>query len=97
MKVGDILIYAYSYNARYPHFVRIIRMTNSFVWVENVPKKWYHYDKCGNGQVVPDFKAKTTPVKGRFKIRNGYRGEYTMINGCYATIWDGLPENEYTD
>lgn len=99
MKVGDILVYAYSYNARYPHFVRITRMTNSFVWVENVPKKWYSHDGYGqNGYVVPDFKAKTTPVNGRFKIRKGsYFGECTRINGCLATIWDGRPEDEYTD
>lgn len=99
MKVGDILVYAFSYNARYPHFVRVIRMTKSFIWVENVPKKWYTHDGYGqNGKVVPDFKGKTTPVSGRFKIRTGgYRGEYTMINGCYATIWDGQPEDEFTD
>lgn len=98
MEVGDILVYAYSYNARYPHFVRVTRMTNSFVWVENVPKKWYSHDGYGqNGYVVPNFKEKTTPVKGRFKIRTGYRGEFTMIDGCYATIWDGTPQDEFTD
>ena len=99
MEVGDILVYAYSYNARYPHFVRITLMTNSFVWVENVPKKWYEHDGyLQNGKVVPDFMGKTTPVKGRFKIRKGsYFGEYTRIDGCIATIWDGTPEDEYTD
>ena len=99
MEVGDILVYAYSYNARYPHFVRITRMTNSFIWVEDVPKKWYTHDGFGqNGQVVPNFKAQTTPVKGRFKIRNNsYFGECTRINGCLATIWDGTPQDEYTD
>ena len=98
MEVGDILVYAYSYNARYPHFVRITRMTNSFIWVEDVPKKWYKHDGFGqNGQVVPNFKAPTTPVKGRFKIRHSSFGECTRINGCLATIWDGTPEDEYTD
>lgn len=98
MKVGDILVYAYTYDAHYPHFVRITRMTNSFVWVENVPKKWYSHDGyCQNGKVVPDFRGKTNPVRGRFKIRTGHRGEFTMIDGCYATIWDGSPVNEYTD
>ena len=69
MKVGDILVYAYSYNARYPHFVRITRMTKSFIWVEDVPKKWYEHDGFEqNGQVVPNFKAQTTPVKGRLRF-----------------------------
>ena len=99
MKVGDILVYAYSYNARYPHFVRITRMTNSFIWVEDVPKKWYEHDGYGqNGRVVPDFKGQTKPVKGRFKIRHSsYIGECIRINSCLATIWNGQPEDEYTD
>jgi len=99
MKVGDILVYAFSYDASYPHFIRIIRMTTSFVWVEEVPKKWHNHDGwMQNGTVVPNFHAQTKPVKGRFKIRNSsYSGEFIKINGCYARIWDGTPQDEYTD
>lgn len=99
MKVGDILVYAYHYNARYPQFVRVVKTTEKSVWVENVEKKWLSHDGYGqNGLRVPDFDAPTTPVKGCFRIKRFKDGvEYCVIDRCAAFIWDGNPEDEYTD
>lgn len=100
LKVGDILVYCYSYNARYPHFCRVIRTSASFVWLEEVPKKWLDHDGYGqNGRVIPNFGAPTKPMKGRYKVKysNYTKGDYIVVNGCYASIWDGTPEDEYTD
>lgn len=99
MQVGTILVYAHSYNARYPHFVRVTRMTKSTAWVEEIPKKWYEDGGYGqNGTRVPNFEAEPIPVKGSFRIKNNnHFGDYIMINRCIAITWDGTPEDEYTD
>ena len=100
MKVGDILVYCYSYNARYPQFARVIRATDKSVWLESVPKKWLEHDGYGqNGKVVPNFGGNTTPIKGSFRIKhsNYLNEDYVKVDGCMATIWDGRPEDEYTD
>jgi len=100
MKVGDILVYSYNYNACYPHFVRVTRATEKSVWLEEIPKKWITHDGFGqNGERMPDFTKKPIPMKGSFRIkkRNVLNYEYVKVDGYIATPWDGKSVSEYTD
>lgn len=101
-KVGDILVYCHTYNACYPQFVRITKMTAKTVWVESIGKIWQSHDGYGqNGFRMPDLDSKPTPVKGSFRIKQMRFGkenkEYITIHGCMAVLWDGEPVEEYTD
>lgn len=100
MKVGDIIVYAHHYSARYPNFARVTKATEKTVWLEKLGKKWTTHDGYGqNGYRVPDFDAPTTPMKRSFRIKKNLNGEeYFKIDSyCYGYIWDGKPEDEYTD
>ena len=98
-KVGDILTYAFHYSARHPHFVRVVRVTPKSVAVEQLENTVVSHDGYGqNGYVVPNLEGPTKPIKGTFRVDEGkYFGEYCKISGCYATLWDGNPEEFYTD
>jgi hypothetical protein len=98
-KVGDILTYAFQYSARHPHFVRVVRVTPKSIAVEKLENKVVSHDGYGqNGCVVPNLEAPAQPIKGTFRVNEGkYFGEYCKISGCYATLWNGTPEEFYTD
>ena len=99
MKVGDVLVYAYHYNARYPQFVRVTKMTVKSVWLEKLEKKWLSHDGYGqNGLRMPDFDKPARPMKGCFRLKVSKSGtEWIKVDGCCALPWDGKPEDEYTD
>jgi len=100
MKVGDILVYSYNYNACYPHFVRVTRTTEKSVWLEEIPKKWIEHDGFGqNGERMPDFSKDPIPMKGSFRIKNSkvLGHEYVKVDGRIATPWNGMSVSEYTD
>lgn len=98
-KVGDILTYAFQYNARHPHFVRVVRVTPKSIAVEKLENKVVSHDGYGqNGCVVPNLENPAKPVAGTFRVKEAkYFGEYCKIDGCYATLWNGTPEEFYTD
>ena len=99
MKVGDILVYAYHYNARYPQFVRVTKTTAKSVWLEKLEKVWHTHDGYGqNGTRMPDLVSPGRPMKGCFRIKVSKKGfEWLKIDNCCAMLWDGNPEDEYTD
>ena len=98
-KVGDILTYAFHYSARHPHFVRVIRVTPKSVAVEKLENKVVSHDGYGqNGCVVPNLENPGKLIEGTFRVKESkYFGEYCKISGCYATLWNGTPEEFYTD
>lgn len=64
----------------------------------NTPTVVSDDDYGQNGYVVPNLEGPTKPIKGTFRVDEGkYFGEYCKISGCYATLWDGNPEEFYTD
>ena len=100
MKVGDIIVYVYHYNARYPEFARVTKATDKSVWLEKLGKKWLSHDGYGqNGYRVPDFDAPAKSFNRCFRIKKRPNGEewVKVDTYCYGCLWDGKPEDEYTD
>jgi len=98
IEVGTIFTYAFHYNCRRPQFVRVVRSTEKSVWIESLPKMWHTHDGYGqNGTEVPNLSGEPTKINGSFRIKDYNGNPYFKINGCYAFIWDGTPEDSYSD
>jgi hypothetical protein len=95
--VGDLITWAYSYSARIPKFGRIIRKTNSSVWIEELPRKVVSHDGYGqNGTCIADING--TPIEKKKSFRFSKRSGYLKIDGQLAYLHNDLkPEDFYTD
>ena len=100
MKVGDIITYAYSYNARYPQFGRITKVspTGKSIWFDKLGKSIVEDDGYGqNGTCVANPDVIIERNLGPYRVKASARGEYVKVDGHYAGLWDGTPEDFYTD
>ena len=107
-KLGSVIEYTYSYNAQYPNFGIITKITPKSVWFKRIPKKWVSHDGYGqNGLRVPDLDAyneygfdPNENEQGPFRIKkSAYDGKefFKVSYNTFAYVWDGKPVNEYTD
>lgn len=100
MKIGTILSGAFQYSARIPYFYRVIKATDKTVWLEELETYVFTSDSCGqNGQKMPDLVSPGTPLKKSFRIKKTTDGrEYIKKDSyCFLSVWNGKPEDYYTD
>jgi hypothetical protein len=94
--VGKLITWAFHYSARHPYFGRIIKVTASTVWIEELPSIVVSHDGYGqNGTCIADINAPATPHKKgyRYKKHNGN----LYIDNCPVYLYDGTPEDFFTD
>ena len=94
--VGKLITWAFHYGSRHPYFGRITRVTNSTVWIEELPSIVVSCDGYGqNGTCIADTNAPATPHKKgyRYKKRNGN----LYIDNMPVYLYDGTPEDFFTD
>lgn len=97
--IGDIMVYTYSYNARYPHFVQVVRRTAKSIWYREIAKVWASNDAHGqNGTRMPVRNNFVDNSEKRALIKINRDGtEYCYSDKKYIYLWNGEPEDEYTD
>ena len=62
--VGKLITWAFHYGSRHPYFGRITRVTNSTVWIEELPSIVVSCDGYGqNGTCIADTNASPKPHK----------------------------------
>lgn len=94
-RVGDILVAAFAYSARFVDFYRITKVSGATIWVEHLKEKIVSDDGYGqNGTCVPDEDAPAKPVSKGFRIR---KDGSCRVDNRYTYVWDGKPEDFYTD
>lgn len=94
--VGKLITWAFHYSARHPYFGRITKVTASTVWIEELPSVVVSHDGYGqNGTCIADIDAPATPHKKgyRYKKHNGN----LYIDNCPVYLYDGTPEDFFTD
>lgn len=94
--VGKLITWAFHYSARHPYFGRITKVTASTVWIEELPSVVVSHDGYGqNGTCIADVDAPATPHKKgyRYKKHNGN----LYIDNCPVYLYDGTPEDFFTD
>lgn len=95
MKVGMILVCSFGYNCTLVNFYKVVRVTNSSVWLQQLESQWESHDGYGQvGKVIPsNHETKDKPFMRRIQHRHYDNQEYVMISKYqYAYIWDGKPE-----
>jgi hypothetical protein len=91
-----LITWAFHYSARHPYFGRITKVTASTVWIEELPSIVVSHDGYGqNGTCIADINAPATPRKKgyRYKKHNGN----LYIDNCPVYLYDGTPEDFFTD
>lgn len=94
--VGKLITWAFHYSARHPYFGRITKVTNSTVWVEELPSIVVSHDGYGqNGTCIANINAPAKPRKKgyRYKKHNGN----LYIDNMPVYLYDGTPEDFFTD
>jgi len=97
-RIGSIVVWAYHYSARIVTFGRVTRMTGSTIWVNKIEKHRVSGDFM-QGEVMPNLEDPGTPMKKSFRIKKRADGTefFKESNYCFGQLWDGKPEDEWSD
>ena len=92
---GDILSAPSEYSSRHPHFYEVIGFKGAkTIIVKELSKRIISEDKYGqNGSCIPMLGQY---INKEFPCRINKYGDL-YINDCLASIWNGKPEEFYTD
>lgn len=95
VQVGTILTYAYQWASRHPKFVRVIKRTPCSVQVEELGRIIVTHDGYGqNGTCIADLVSEGRVINRTYRFDK--KGRLNIDKElCY--IYDGTPENFYTD
>lgn len=94
--VGKLITWAFHYSARHPYFGRITKITNSTVWVEELPSIVVSHDGYGqNGTCIADVNGTPKSHKRGYRYKK-YNGNL-YIDNMPVYLYDGTPEDFFTD
>lgn len=110
MQVGDILHASYQYASKHNYYYEVVKRTPKSVTLRELRKGHATHDGYGqNGTDVPLI-IDGVPVPNRDqlgdeillkskRVQTSTRGEYVKIGDyiSYARVWDGTPQDFYTD
>lgn len=99
-EVGGILYYNAGYNMGIPTWLRITKMTDKSVWLEELPSMVVTHDGYGqNGTKRPLLHGTAKQLRGCFRIKTLSNGNKCVKadNYHHAYLWDGLDKDFYTD
>lgn len=100
IKVGDVLVRTWGYDARLANFYKVIARTPASVKVRELDQiragDWHD----GTSTPTDTFKANAEEFRPRVKVMTSFRNEnvmneYVTIKDNLCDIWDGNPVKTY--
>lgn len=90
LKVGDILVSSWGYDQTNIDFYKVVKKSESSVWLQKLGKNYLEQTGWAHYTVVPTREKLEIPFARRYKS-----GDYVSINRHKgAFLWDGKPRTE---
>lgn len=95
-KVGDIVVAQWGYEASYPEWYRIEKISGEYATLQELEKVYLGAGSIYDSRLLTTYGKSAGTKSFRRKIKAGQYGYYIRINSYkYAQAWDGRPCDEY--